>query len=76
MSDSGRTLGDCRHVRDPEWCVDCLRARVRELEDAIGVCVPTVLRCFIKTAESSLDRDVATKTLARIDAAMARRLSV
>ena len=26
MSDSGRQIGDCRHGRNPEWCIDCLRA--------------------------------------------------
>ena len=34
MSDSGRQVGDCRHARTPEACVECLRARLRALEAA------------------------------------------
>lgn len=37
MSDSGILPGHCReHGRDREWCVDCLRAEVSRLRDAIG----------------------------------------
>ena len=32
MSDSGRQSGDCRHGKNPRWCVECLQDRVDELE--------------------------------------------
>lgn len=44
-------------------------ARVRELEDAIGVTVPSILRCFIHMVDG-VDREIAEKTLARVNAAM------
>ncbi len=32
MSDSGRSLGECKHARDPQWCFDCLQERIKKLE--------------------------------------------
>ena len=43
------------------------------LRGAIGVCVPSIIRCFIVMSEAAgntLDVEVATKTLARIEAVM------
>jgi hypothetical protein len=43
------------------------------LRSAIGVCVPSILRCFIKVSQENgadLDVEVATKTLARIEGVM------
>ena len=31
MSDSGRQIGDCKHAKNPAWCVECLREAVVEL---------------------------------------------
>ncbi len=36
MSDSGRQAGDCQHMRQAEWCVDCLRAECERLRSAIA----------------------------------------
>lgn len=44
--------------------------RIVELEKAIGVCVPSIIRCYLKTEPGELDRDVAEKVLARVNAAM------
>lgn len=52
---------------------DKASARVTELEKAIGVMVPCILRCFIAETESETDRDVAQKVLARVDKAMESR---
>jgi hypothetical protein len=43
------------------------------LRRAIGVCVPSCLRVLLTLlpADAEVDRDVVTKTLARVDAAMA-----
>src|SRR5690349_20319571 len=48
-------------------------ARITELDQAIGVMVPTILRCFIAHAESETDRDVDQRVLARVDKAMESR---
>jgi hypothetical protein len=49
-----------------------LEARVKELEDAIGVCVPSLLRVLLKELPENavLDREVTEKVLARVNAAM------
>jgi hypothetical protein len=45
--------------------------RVRELEKAIGVMVPTIIRCYLQMDISDVDREYAGKTLNRIQNAMA-----
>ena len=54
-----------------------LRARVAELETAIGVMVPTIIRSFLDTLapDDAGDRHVAEATLARVERAMATRTS-
>jgi hypothetical protein len=47
-----------------------LEAENKQLRTAIGVCVPSVLRCFIKQTDSEIDREFATKVLARVEEAM------
>ena len=43
MSDSGRQIGNCRHARTPEACVECLRARLRAMEAALRGLVEAVV---------------------------------
>jgi hypothetical protein len=47
-----------------------MEAENKQLRAAIGVCVPSVLRCFIKQTDSEIDREFATKVLARVEEAM------
>jgi len=47
-----------------------LRARIDDLESAIGVCVPSIIRCYLLQDLGEVDRDVAEKTLARVNAVM------
>ena len=42
------------------------------LREAIGTCVPSIIRCFLKSlpSDAAVDRDVGERTLLRIEAAM------
>jgi hypothetical protein len=46
------------------------------LAKAIGVSVPSILRVFIQQTGSDVDRDIAEKTLARVEKAMASARAV
>lgn len=49
------------------------RAHVRMLRDAIGVCVPAALRCFIDVSRRdgmTIDVEITEKVLLRVEAAM------
>ena len=37
MSDSGRQIGDCKHAKNPAWCVNCLREAIVKLADGLTV---------------------------------------
>ena len=52
-----------------------LKARVAELEAAIGVMVPTIIRAFLAdlAPDAATDREGAEATLDRIERAMQRR---
>ena len=52
-----------------------LSGRVRELEEAIGVMVPTIIRAFLSDCApgANVDREAAEATLARVERAMLRR---
>lgn len=52
-----------------------LHARVEELEDALGVMVPTIIQAFLANLapEAVVDRAGAEATLARIERVMQRR---
>lgn len=54
---------------------DEAEARVAELEEAIGVAVPVILKCFLEECEpdDAISFHVASGALARIEAAMAKR---
>lgn len=54
---------------------NALRARIVELEKAIGVMVPTIIRAFIDGLEpdADVDRKGAEAVLARVTAAMANK---
>lgn len=52
--------------------IQSMQARINELEAAIGVMVPTIIRAFIelRPPDATVDHEVATKVLARVEAAM------
>lgn len=54
---------------------ESLKARVAELESAIGIAVPTACRALLEMLppEATIDRDFATAVLARLEKAMAKK---
>lgn len=68
----------CQHVLDLLAALDSAEARAAEAErkvvamrKAIGMCVPSIIRCFMNITDSSDDRELAGKVLVRVEAAMA-----
>lgn len=60
---------------DASTKIGALQARVAELESAIGVMVPTIIRAFLEGLgpDAGVDRTAGEATLARINAAMSKR---
>ena len=74
MSDSGRQIGDCRHGKQPRWCVECLQDRVDFLEKdcpkRILAAIRIELDCCITTVEREFlaDEDIAADLAAHGEA--------